>query len=78
QTPLHRCILGCKATFVKLLLSRGADPRAVNGEGSGAAAGSSVVAATSVSFSVNFWQVVLPLPLLAGPCSTQLFQFLAG
>ncbi|KAL7241350.1 hypothetical protein ACSBR2_006882 [Camellia fascicularis] len=33
QTPLHRCILGGKATFVKLLLSRGADPRAVNGEG---------------------------------------------
>ncbi|KAK3228883.1 hypothetical protein Dsin_000764 [Dipteronia sinensis] len=33
QTPLHRCILRGRATFAKLLLSRGADPRAVNGEG---------------------------------------------
>ncbi|XP_034711357.1 ADP-ribosylation factor GTPase-activating protein AGD3 isoform X1 [Vitis riparia] len=33
QMPLHRCILRGKATFAKLLLTRGADPRAVNGEG---------------------------------------------
>lgn len=33
QTPLHRCILRGKAMFAKLLLTRGADPRAVNREG---------------------------------------------
>ncbi|XP_015570576.1 ADP-ribosylation factor GTPase-activating protein AGD3 [Ricinus communis] len=33
QTPLHRCILRGRAAFAKLLLSRGADPRAINGEG---------------------------------------------
>ncbi|XP_057508118.1 ADP-ribosylation factor GTPase-activating protein AGD3-like isoform X2 [Actinidia eriantha] len=33
QTPLHRCILGGKATFVRLLLTRGADPQGVHGEG---------------------------------------------
>jgi len=33
QTPLHRCILKGRTTSVKLLLTRGADPRAVNGEG---------------------------------------------
>ncbi|GFY99920.1 ARF GTPase-activating protein [Actinidia rufa] len=33
QTPLHRCILGGKATFVRLLLTRGADPQGVPGEG---------------------------------------------
>ncbi|KAL9414381.1 hypothetical protein AB3S75_042785 [Citrus x aurantiifolia] len=32
-TPLHRCILRGKAMFAKLLLTRGADPRAVNREG---------------------------------------------
>ncbi|RXH79971.1 hypothetical protein DVH24_041118 [Malus domestica] len=33
QTPLDRCILRGKNTFAKLLLTRGADPRALNGEG---------------------------------------------
>ncbi|KAB2599190.1 ADP-ribosylation factor GTPase-activating protein AGD3-like [Pyrus ussuriensis x Pyrus communis] len=33
QTPLDRCILRGKSTFAKLLLTRGADPRALNGEG---------------------------------------------
>lgn len=33
QVPLHRCILRGKAAFAKLLLSRGADPHARNGEG---------------------------------------------
>ncbi|KAK9277441.1 hypothetical protein L1049_006984 [Liquidambar formosana] len=33
QTPLHRCILRGRAAFAKVLLTRGADPRAVNGEG---------------------------------------------
>ncbi|KAJ6702129.1 CENTAURIN/ARF [Salix koriyanagi] len=32
QTPLHRCILRGRAAFAKMLLARGADPRAVNGE----------------------------------------------
>uniref|UniRef100_A0A5B6ZQY3 Putative ADP-ribosylation factor GTPase-activating protein AGD3 n=2 Tax=Davidia involucrata TaxID=16924 RepID=A0A5B6ZQY3_DAVIN len=32
QMPLHRCILRGRAAFAKLLLSRGADPQAVNGE----------------------------------------------
>ncbi|RAL38692.1 hypothetical protein DM860_002670 [Cuscuta australis] len=32
-TPLHQCILRQKATFAKLLLSRGANPHAVNGDG---------------------------------------------
>ncbi|XP_038693932.1 ADP-ribosylation factor GTPase-activating protein AGD3-like isoform X1 [Tripterygium wilfordii] len=33
QMPLHRCILRGKAAFAKLLLTRGADAQAVNGEG---------------------------------------------
>ncbi|GMY26635.1 ADP-ribosylation factor GTPase-activating protein AGD3 isoform X1 [Fagus crenata] len=33
QTPLHRCILRGRNTSAKLLLTRGADPRAVNVEG---------------------------------------------
>ncbi|KAE8706207.1 ADP-ribosylation factor GTPase-activating protein AGD1 [Hibiscus syriacus] len=33
QTPLHRCILRGKAAFAKLLLTRGADPCALNKEG---------------------------------------------
>ncbi|KAA8532217.1 hypothetical protein F0562_032258 [Nyssa sinensis] len=33
QMPLHHCIVRRKATFAKLLLTRGADPEAVNGEG---------------------------------------------
>ncbi|KAL5552590.1 hypothetical protein UlMin_039991 [Ulmus minor] len=33
QMPLHRCILRGKTTFTKLLLTRGADTRAVNGVG---------------------------------------------
>lgn len=33
QTPLHRCILRGRNAYVKLLLTRGADPRAVNVEG---------------------------------------------
>ncbi|KAJ0101343.1 hypothetical protein Patl1_05404 [Pistacia atlantica] len=33
QMPLHRCILRGRPQFAKLLLMRGADPRAVNGEG---------------------------------------------
>ncbi|XP_009359883.2 ADP-ribosylation factor GTPase-activating protein AGD3 [Pyrus x bretschneideri] len=33
HTPLDRCILRGKNTFAKLLLTRGADPRALNGEG---------------------------------------------
>ncbi|KAL2543439.1 ADP-ribosylation factor GTPase-activating protein AGD3 [Abeliophyllum distichum] len=33
QTPLHHCIIKGKITSAKLLLGRGADPRAVNGEG---------------------------------------------
>ncbi|XAR48241.1 hypothetical protein NMG60_11030994 [Bertholletia excelsa] len=32
QTPLHRCIIGGKALFAKLLLARGANPLAVNRE----------------------------------------------
>ncbi|XP_019441572.1 PREDICTED: ADP-ribosylation factor GTPase-activating protein AGD3-like isoform X1 [Lupinus angustifolius] len=32
QKPLHRCILNGKSAFAKLLLSRGADPRAVGEE----------------------------------------------
>ncbi|KAK8985349.1 hypothetical protein V6N11_068612 [Hibiscus sabdariffa] len=33
QTPVHRCILRGKAAFAKLLLTRGADPHALNKEG---------------------------------------------
>ncbi|CDP18978.1 unnamed protein product [Coffea canephora] len=33
QTALHRCVMRGKAPFVKLLLSRGADPQGLNGEG---------------------------------------------
>ncbi|KAM7484005.1 hypothetical protein LguiA_000014 [Lonicera macranthoides] len=33
QMPLHRCLLRRKATLAKLLLTRGADPQALNGEG---------------------------------------------
>lgn len=33
QTPLHRCILRGKSTYAKLLITRGADPHAANGEG---------------------------------------------
>uniref|UniRef100_A0A2P2LTL9 Uncharacterized protein MANES_08G101900 n=1 Tax=Rhizophora mucronata TaxID=61149 RepID=A0A2P2LTL9_RHIMU len=33
QTPLHRCIVGGRAAFAKLLLTRAADPRALNREG---------------------------------------------
>lgn len=33
QTALHRCIMRGKAPSVKLLLTRGADPQAFNGEG---------------------------------------------
>ncbi|KAJ0638075.1 putative ankyrin repeat-containing domain-containing protein [Helianthus annuus] len=33
HTPLHHCILRGKAACAKLLLSRGADPQAVNGAG---------------------------------------------
>nr|XP_043623211.1 ADP-ribosylation factor GTPase-activating protein AGD3 [Erigeron canadensis] len=33
QTPLHHCILRGKAACAKLLLTRGADPQAVNGAG---------------------------------------------
>ncbi|XWS39416.1 hypothetical protein CRYUN_Cryun18bG0052600 [Craigia yunnanensis] len=33
QMPLHRCILKGKAELAKLLLTRGADPQALNGEG---------------------------------------------
>ncbi|KAG6791385.1 hypothetical protein POTOM_000504 [Populus tomentosa] len=32
QTPLHRCILRGRAALAKMLLTRGADPRAVNGK----------------------------------------------
>ncbi|GKU96269.1 hypothetical protein SLEP1_g9518 [Rubroshorea leprosula] len=33
QTPLHRCVLRGKAAFAKLLLTRGANPHTLNGEG---------------------------------------------
>lgn len=33
QLPLHHCILSGKGAFAKLLLTRGADPRGVNGVG---------------------------------------------
>ncbi|CAI9093079.1 OLC1v1028487C1 [Oldenlandia corymbosa var. corymbosa] len=33
ETALHRCIVRGKTAFVKLLLSRGADPHVLNGEG---------------------------------------------
>ncbi|XP_071707437.1 ADP-ribosylation factor GTPase-activating protein AGD3 [Rutidosis leptorrhynchoides] len=33
QTPLHRCILRGNSACAKLLLTRGADPHAVNGDG---------------------------------------------
>ncbi|XP_009793548.1 ADP-ribosylation factor GTPase-activating protein AGD3 isoform X1 [Nicotiana tabacum] len=32
QTPLHWCVIRGKAAFAKLLLARGADPHALNGE----------------------------------------------